>query len=304
MWRGQTIAQDAWNRSRNTTASTGDETWSQVADASRRYSTQTGDSELTSLDESMSANLTRMRSFQERASLARQESESWSEQAAQVRSDAQAIERELGQPFFAWLSEQRGTDGRAIGAAGAMRIASPQTAEDSEQLREYASAFIAEKYPAPAGPDPSSVGGAAEYEGATGKLREAYAGETAAAHAGWSAGVRDRAEGAGAPRPGETETQARNERVETKTDMVMKGTAREARQTVTRDEAVTVGAGISGETNKPFEQHATENLPVVGDWLAGKLFGSAKNAVPDGTPGSKDKAGRAPDQTGWGDSSP
>ena len=305
MWRGQTIEQEAWNRIKDYDRQHGvTETWSQVAEASRRYSTQTGDSELASLDESLSANLTRMRSFQERASLARQESESWSEQAAQVRSDAQAIERELGQPFFAWLSEQKGSDGRAIGAAGAMRIASPQTAEDSEQLREYAAAFIAEKYPAPAGPDPSSVGGAAEYEGATDRLREAYAGETAAAHAGWSSGVRDRAAAAGAPRPGEAPAKAMDERVETKTDLVMKGAAREARQTVTRDEAATGAAGVEAERDKPFERHATENLPVVGDWLAGKLFGSAKNAVPDGAPGGKDKAGRAPDQTDWGDSSP
>ena len=192
MWRGQTIESDAWNRIKEYDRQHGvTETWSQVADASKRYSTQTGDSEMASMDESLSANLTRMRSFQERASLSRQESESWSEQAAQVRSDAQAIGRDLGQPFFAWLSERKGTDGRALGAAGAMRIASPQTAEDSEQLREYAAAFIAEKYPASAGPDPATVGGAAEYEGAAGELRGAYAGETAAAHAGWSAGVRD-----------------------------------------------------------------------------------------------------------------
>ena len=303
MWRGQTIEQDAWNRVKEYDRQHGvTETWSQVAEASRRYSTQTGDSEMASLDESMSANLTRMRSFQERASLARQESESWSEQAAQVRSDAQAIERELGQPFFSWLSEQRGTDGRAIGAAGAMRIASPQTAEDSEQLREYAAAFIAEKYPAPAGPDPSTVGGAAEYEGATGKLREAYAGETAAAHAGWSAGVRDRAREAGAPQPGEAPAKAMEERVETKTEQIMKGTAREARQTVTGREAAEGRAGVEAERNKPFEQHATENLPVVGDWLAGKLFGSAKNAVPDAAPGG-DGRGRQ-DEKGWGDSSP
>ena len=57
------------------------------------------------------------------------------------------------------------------------------------------------------------------------------------------------------------------------------------------------------ETNKPFERHATENLPVVGDWLAGKLFGSAKNAVPDGTPGGKGKS-RPPDEKDWGNSSP
>ena len=202
------------------------ETWSQVADASKRYSTQTGDSEMASHDESLSANLTRMRTFQERASLSRQESESWSEQAAQVRSDAQAIGRDLGQPFFAWLSERKGTDGRALGAAGAMRIVSPQTAEDSEQLREYAAGFIAEKYPAPAGPDPASVGGAAEYEGAAGEVRGAYGRETAAAYGGWSAGVRDRAAGAGAPRPGETGAAARGERAETETDLIVRGAAR------------------------------------------------------------------------------
>ena len=305
MWRGQTIEQDAWNRVKEYDRQHGvTETWSQVADASRRYSTQTGDSEMAGLDESLSANLTRMRSFQERASLSRQESESWSEQAAQVRSDAQAIERELGQPFFAWLSGQKGTDGRAIGAAGAMRIASPQTAEDSEQLREYAAAFIAEKYPAPAGPDPSTVGGAAEYEGAAGELRGAYGRETAAAYGGWSEGVRDRAREAGAPRPGETDLRAMEERVETKTEQIMKGTAREARQTVTGQEKAEGGAGVAAQTNKPFERHATENLPVVGDWLAGKLFGSAKNAVPDAVPGAAGKERPPPDEKGWGDSSP
>ena len=304
MWRGQTIEQDAWNRMKEYDRQHGvTETWSQVSEASRRYSTQSGDSKMAGLDESLSANLTRMRSFQERASLARQESESWSEQAAQVRSDAQAIERELGQPFFAWLSEQPGTDGRALGAAGAMRIASPQTAEDSEQLREYAAAFIAEKYPAPAGPDPASVGGAAEYESAAGELRGAYRTETAAAYGGWSAGVRDRAASAGAPRPGETEAAATAERVETKTEQIMKGTAREARQTVTGQETAEGRAGVAVETNKSFEHHATENLPVVGDWLAGKLFGTAKNAVPDGAPGAAE-TGRRQDDKGWGDSSP
>ena len=122
MWRGETIESDAWNRMQEYDRQHGvTETWAKVAEASRRHSTQTGESEHASLDESLSANLTRMRSFQERASLARQESETWSDQAAQVRSDAQAIGRELGQPFFAWLSEREGADGRAIGAAGAMR---------------------------------------------------------------------------------------------------------------------------------------------------------------------------------------
>ncbi|MDE0052239.1 MAG: conjugal transfer protein TraG N-terminal domain-containing protein, partial [Rhodospirillales bacterium] len=305
MWRGQTIERDAWNAVKEYDRQHGvTETWSQVADASRKYSTQTGDSELASLDESLSANLTRMRSFQERASLARQESESWSEQAAQVRSDAQGIGRELGQPFFAWLSEREGSDGRPIGAAGAMRIASPQTPEDAEALREHAAAFIAEKFPAPAGPDPASVGGAAEYEGAAGELRGAYGRETAAAYGGWSEAVRDRARDAGVPRPGETDVRAMEERVETKTEMTMKEAAREARQTVTGQEVAEGRAGVAVERNKPFEQQATENLPVIGDWLAGKLYGTAKNAVPDAAPGGGGNGGRKSDERGWEDSSP
>ena len=305
MWRGQTIERDAWNAVRDYAESHQvTDVWSSVSEASRRYSTATGMSEAASLDESLSANLTRMRSFQERASLARSESESWSEQAAQVRIDAQAIERELGQPFFAWLSERPGADGRAIGAAAAMRIASPQTPEDAEALREHAAAFIAERFPAPAGPDPASVGGAAEYEAAAGELRGGYAAETAAAHGGWSEGVRDRAYVVGAPIPGEVEAAARGERVETKTDLIMKETAREARRSVTRDEAREGRAGVAVETKKPFEEHATENLPVVGEWLAGTLYGSAKNAAPDAAPQRSDGSRPAPDRRDWGDSSP
>ena len=116
MARSNRLQSDAWNRVKEYDRQHGvNETWGRVSEASRRYTTQTGDSELANLDESLSANLTCMRTFQKRASLARQESESWSGQAAQVRSDAQAIERELGQPFFAWLSEQPGNRQQAEG---------------------------------------------------------------------------------------------------------------------------------------------------------------------------------------------
>ena len=300
MWRGETIESDAWNRVKEYDRQHGvTETWGKVSEASRRYSTQSGDSELASLDESLSASLTRMRTYQERASMSRQEAESWSEHASQAKSNVRAVARDLSQPFFAWLSERTGTDGRPIGEAGALRLVQPQTVEDAEQLREQADAFVAEKFPAPAGPDPATVGGAAEYGAARDTLGEDYARETAAAHAGWSAGVRDRARDAGAPRPGETEARAMGERVETKTDLVMKGTAREARQSVTRDEAAEGRAGVAAETRKPFEEHATENLPLIGDWLAGKLFGTAKNEAPD-RPG----AGRAAEERDWGNQSP
>ena len=49
MWRGQTIESDTWNRIKEYDRQHGvTETWSQVADASKRYSTQTGDSEMAS----------------------------------------------------------------------------------------------------------------------------------------------------------------------------------------------------------------------------------------------------------------
>ena len=303
MWRGQTFERDTWSRVKDY-AETNQvtELWSQVSDASRRYSTQTGDSDSASLNESVSANLTRMRRFDERASLARQESESWSEQAAQVRSDAQAIERELGQPFFAWLSERQGADGRPIGASGAMRIASPQTPEDAEALREHAAAFIAERYPAPAGPDPATVGGEAEYGDARNTLTDAYTRETAAAHGGWSEGVRDRAYAAGAPIPGEVEAAALGERAGTRADMMVSEAGREARTGITREDARKGRAGALVEVDKPFERHATENVPVVGDWLAGKLYGTAKNAAPDGAPEGTDRPAQA--EPDWRDQSP
>ena len=72
-----------------------------------------------------------------------------------MRGSSQAVDSELGQPFFAWLSARTGADGREIGVAGAMRLASPQTAEDTEVLRAHAAAFIAERFPAPAGVDPA-----------------------------------------------------------------------------------------------------------------------------------------------------
>ena len=47
MWRGQTIESEAWSRMKEYDRQHGvTETWSKVADASKRYSTQTGDSEM------------------------------------------------------------------------------------------------------------------------------------------------------------------------------------------------------------------------------------------------------------------
>ena len=134
-------------------------------------------------------------------------------------------------------------------------------------------------------------GGQAEYEAARDTLTEAYGRETAAAHGGWSEGVRDRAYVAGAPIPGEVEAAALGMRAETKADMTIAKAGREARTGLTEERAREGRAGTAVEVERPFEEHATENLPFVGEWLAGKLYGTAKNAVPDGGEGRGEDTG-------------
>ena len=68
----------------------------------------------------------------------------------------------------------------------------------------------------------------------------------------------------------------------TRTKPYVLGLGREARRTIAREETREGRAGLAAETDKPFEQHATENVPVIGEWFAGKLFGTARNEAPDG----------------------
>ena len=182
-WRGQTFGREAWNRMSDYAGQNQLlDHWSRAADASRRYATASGESELKSLDESLGANMTRMRRFGEQEAVSRREAENWSSQAAQVRGNSQSIDSELGQPFFAWLSARTGADGREIGAAGAMRLASPQTAEDAEVLRTHAAAFMAERFPVSGGPE--AAPGPAGYERAREGLKESGVSGTAAAVGG------------------------------------------------------------------------------------------------------------------------
>ena len=282
-WRGQTIESEAWNRLREYADSHQVlDLSSRVSEASRRYATQTGDSRHAGLEESLSANLSDLRRFEERASLAHRESESWAEQAARVRSEAQAIDRELGQPFFAWLTERPDAGGRPLGTAGAIRLSSPQTPEEAETLRAYAAAFIAERFPEPAGPDPASAPGRDDYDAARDGLGQAYARETAAAHAGWSEGVRGRARTVGAPQPGAVAEDAGRGRAEAEGRMAAGAAAREARRDAAESEVGAGQAAVEAERDKPMSRHVTESVPGVGGWLAGKLFGTAENAAPDG----------------------
>ncbi|MCY3597769.1 MAG: conjugal transfer protein TraG N-terminal domain-containing protein [Rhodospirillales bacterium] len=280
-WRGQTIEADAWDRMQEYDRQHGvTDLWSRVQEASRRYSTSTGDSELSSLEESLGANLTRMQRFEDRAALSYGESEQWSEQAAAVRSDARSIERELGQPFFVWLSGREGTGGRPIGAGGAMRLASPQTPEDAEAPREHAAAFIAERFPAPAGPGPAAVTGREGFEAAREDFEQAHGPAAGTAHADWAAGVRERAAGAGAPGPGDAGEGAEAGRGEVEAELAARETGRDASAQATGEATARGRAGVAAEHDRPFRDHAAEGVPFVGGWLAGKLYGTARNSMP------------------------
>ena len=286
-WRGQTLGRDAWHAVEDYAAQHQVlELFSSVADASRRYSASLGTSATASLEERFEANVARMQRLNDQAGLSYQSAESWSDQAAEVRAEAQAIDRELGQPFFAWLESQPGLDGRPLGAGGALRLVSPQTPEDAEALRAYAAAFVAEHLPAPAGPDPASVGGRAEYERLREGFHDRHGPGLTEAHAGWASLAGAHARAAGAPAPGTVEAAAA-ERVETtEAEMEDRGITRAAKASVTEDAVREGQVDVAVETDTPFGAHVTEQIPVVGDWLAGKLYGSAANAAPDG-PASK-----------------
>ena len=278
-WRGQTFGRETWNRMTDYAGQNQLlDHWSRVSDASRRYATASGESELKSLDESLGANMTRMRRFGDQEAVSRREAENWSSQAAQVRGRSQSIDSELGQPFFAWLSARTGADGREIGAAGAMRLASPQTPEDAEVLRAHAAAFIAERFPAPEGVRPAP--GPAGYERAREELRESGVSGTDAAWAGWSDSVRERARGAGTPGPGGVGKRAARGRAEIETELDIREAGREARTGVTGGRIGRGNVKVAAEADKPFVEHATEEVPFIGEWLGGKLYGTARNAAP------------------------
>ena len=285
-WRGQTIESEAFNRLQDYAEENRVmDLWSSVSEASRRYSTATGESELASLEDSFGANLTRMRRFEDRAGASFQTAESWSAQAAQVRAESQAVDRDLGQPFFAWLTERPGADGRPIGVGGALRLATPQTPEEAETLREHAAAFVEERVPLPggaAGLPATGLPSRATFEDRRELLQAADGDGATAAHGEWAGEARTRAGDADVP----TDVDAGAGATRTQTEGVMgsRGAEREARAAAAE---VGVEAGrenVEAERTQTMGQQVLEEVPLIGGWLAGRLYGTAANTAPDGPP--------------------
>ena len=47
-------------------------------------------------------------------------------------------------------------------------------------------------------------------------------------------------------------------------------------------------ADVAEELDKPFDEHAARTAPIIGDWLAGRIYGSARNAAPDAPEARRD----------------
>ena len=296
-WRGQTIQSEAYNRMRDYAEQNQVlDLWSQVSEASRRYSTATGESELASLEESYGSNLTRMERFEDRASASYTEADNWSAQAAQVRAEAQAIDRDLGQPFFAWLAERPGADGREIGVGGAVRLATPQTPEEAETLREYAAQFVSDRLPTPMAPQTASVPSRATFDDAREDIRNVQLPAAGTSYGEWSEGARVRASQAAVPR--DVDLPAAGARGETEAELAARAGGRQERIGAAQ---AAVGDGreaVESERSQPMAQQVLEEVPVVGGWLAGRIYGTARNETPDAPGGAAATAGGAADSPG------
>ena len=291
-WRGQTIESEAFNRLQDYAEENRVmDLWSSVSEASRRYSTATGESELASLEDSFGANLTRMRRFEDRAGTSFQTAENWSAQAAQVRAESQAIDRDLGQPFFAWLAERPGGDGRPIGVGGALRLATPQTPEEAETLREHAAAFVEQRIPV--SPDVGGLPSAglasrATFEDRREALQAADGDAASAAHGNWAEDVRGR--GREADVPTDVGGDADAARARTEGVMAARGAEREERSEAAEAAVGTGRDAVEEERTQPMGRQVLEEVPMIGGWLAGRLYGTAGNTAPDGVSASATSA--------------
>ena len=76
---------------------------------------------------------------------------------------------------------------------------------------------------------------------------------------------------------GEAREEGFSGRVETAGEMAAKQSYRESRTDAAREDIDEGRDGMESVKDRPFAQHATEGVPVVGEWLSGNLFGTAGN---------------------------
>ena len=280
-WRGQTIESEAFNRMRDYAEQNRVlDLWSQVAEASRRYSTATGESELASLEESYGSNLTRMERFEDRASASYSEAENWSAQAAQVRGGG-AEHRPGSRPAVLRLARRAARRGRASHrrrrrpAAG--HTADARGSGDAARIRRGVRLRTAAR-----------ADGAADRERAGPRhVRRRARGHPGPATARHGHGVRGLVGGREGPRPGGVRARrtwsvpAAGARGETEAAMAARAGERRERESGAQAAVDAGREAVESETNQPMTQQVLEEVPLVGGWLAGKIYGTARNEAPD-----------------------
>ena len=135
--------------------------------------------------------------------------------------------------------------------------------------------------------------GLADYERTVEGMRESHRSGTTAAWAEWSGWARDHGRGGGDHERGSVGRRAGLRRAETDAELDIREAEREARGGVAGERSERGRAKVAAETDRPFAQHATEDAPLVGQWLGSKLYGTAGNAAPD-TGKKKDGPGGGP----------
>ena len=66
--------------------------------------------------------------------------------------------------------------------------------------------------------------------------------------------------------------------------MIVSEAGREVRSGMAAERIGKGRAGVAVEVGKPFGEHAANEVPLIGEWLGARLYGTAKNAAPDGGP--------------------
>ena len=139
----------------------------------------------------------------------------------------------------------------------------------------------------------ASVPGRATFDDAREDIRNLQLPATGTAYGGWSEGAKDRAEEAFVPE--DVDEPAAVARGETEAAMAVRAGERRER-TAAAEAGVDAGReAVESERTQPMAQQVLEEVPVVGGWLAGRIYGTVRNDAPDAPGGERGTSGDAAD---------
>ena len=125
--------------------------------AAQRVSAESSDSELQSLGESYSANLSEARGFDETASAHLSQAQSYEKQADQVESNSASINRNMSGAYLNYVAGKLDSWGQPIGHAEANRLDRSNDPADIKQMRIWGKEFADLYHPTTSPPDPDSA---------------------------------------------------------------------------------------------------------------------------------------------------